>query len=364
MKKINYKYIILTIISVISIFFVYNDYFLYKTPILKINKIETKKQNKVINNEIYYTQDITGKIMNGKYKGNIVGVKNNYSTSLVYGDKINNSTELLVNLSKDGKTVINIENIKRDKYLVILIVIFLDLIILIAGKKGIQTLISLFMNIIISGAAIILFKKNYLTMNMLLLYLIVSIVFIVVSLFITNGKSKKTLSAIVSSIISLFLSFSLSFILIIIYGEDLYIWGMDYIEVVHDYRNFLYVSILLSGLGAIMDISITIASSLNELIMKDPKITKKNLLKSGSIISKDIVGTMINVMLFTCYTSVIPTVLLAIKNSMTLSNALDFYGSLELTIVLCTCIGIVLTIPVSLYVSILILNKKEVISNE
>ena len=68
---------------------------------------------------------------------------------------------------------------------------------------------------------------------------------------------------------------------------------------------------------------------------------------------------MINVMLFTCYTSVIPTVLLAIKNNTTLIGALNFYGGLELVIVLCSCIGIVLTIPISLYISILILNKKE-----
>lgn len=359
MHKVNYKVIILLILSIISILFVYNDYFLYKTPILKINNIENKLLNKNIYNEEYYHQTITGTIMNGKHKGNTLTVSNDYSKSLVYDDKIEKNSELLVNLSSDGKTVVSIENIKRDKYLVILLVIFLDLIILISKEKGIKTLVSLFINIAISVMAIMLFKDNYMTMNMLSLYLIVSIIFIVLSLYITNGKGKKTLSAIVSSIISSYLTFGLSYVLIKLYGNNLYIWGMEYIEVVHDYHNFLYVSILLSGLGAIMDVAITISSSLNELIIKNPKIDRKSLLKSGKIISKDIVGTMINVMLFTCYTSVIPTVLLAIKNNMTLANAIDFYSSLELTIVLCNCVGIVLTIPISLYISVLILNRKK-----
>ncbi len=357
MRKINYKIVVMLLLSFICILFVYNDYFLYKTPIMKISSIENKLEK--VSGEEHYVQNITGTIMNGKFKGNVVKVTNRYSKSQVYEDKINNNSELLVKLTDDGDTVSNIISIKRDKYLVILLVIFIDLIILVAGKKGIKTLTSLFLNVLITSAAIIFFKSNYMSINMLLLYIIISIVFIIVSLLIANGKCKKTLAAIVSSIISLFFSFGVSFLLINIFGNNLYIWGLEYIEAVHDYHNFLYVSILLSGLGAIMDIAITISSSLNELIVKNPKIDRKTLFKSGRIISKDIVGTMINVMLFTCYTSVIPTVLLAFKNSMPLATALDYYGSLELTIVLCNCVGIALTIPISLYISIFILNRNK-----
>ena len=123
---------------------------------------------------------------------------------------------------------------------------------------------------------------------------------------------------------------------------------------------------MLCGLGAIMDISITMSSSINELIDKDNTISINSLIKSGKEIGKDVVGTMINVMLFTCFTSVIPTVLLALKNGMPLASALDFYADLELTIVLCNCVGIVLTIPISLFTSILILNnsRKVVIKHE
>ncbi len=359
MKEKYFKYIILFVLSIISIIFVYNDHFLYKTPILKVTSVENVVETENFNGEKYYVQNIKGVIKNGKYKGKHLTAENHFSDSLVYEDKIEKGMNLLVELSGSGKQVLNINSVKRDQYLVILLVIFIDLMILIAGKKGAQTLLSLFLNVLISAAAILMYSKHFVNINMLILYMIVSVLFIVVSLFVTNGKNKKTLAAIISSIVSLFVSFALSFILLKIYEEKLYLWVMDYIEAMHDYYYYLYVSVLLSGLGAIMDISITISSSLNELIMHNPKITKKALLKSGTNISKDVVGTMINVMLFTCYTSVIPTIVLAMRNNMSLANSLDFYGSLELTVVLCTCVSIILAIPISLLISIMILKKDK-----
>ena len=109
-----------------------------------------------------------------------------------------------------------------------------------------------------------------------------------------------------------------------------------------------------------MDISVTIVSSLNELIIKDNNISLNSLINSGWEIGKDIVGTMINVMLFTMYSSIIPTVFLAIKNGMVLMNALSFYGEIELLIVLCSCISICIAIPISLYISAFILKGRKI----
>lgn len=353
--KLKTKLIILFILSIISIIFVYNDYFLYSTPIVKIINIKEEKHNN--DKDVYYNQEIKGIIQNGKFKGSTVKVTNTTSKSGVYDEQIHKNTEIFVELSNDGTKVNSIIGIKRDKYLVILLVIFIDLILLVANKKGIKSLLSLSINIIISIISIIIFRNNYKTINILLLYIIISVLFIILSLYITNGKSKKTLSAIISSIISLFVSFTLSFIIIKLFGKDITIWTMEYIEVIYDYENFFYVSILLCGLGAIMDISITISSALNELIEKNSKIEVSYLIKSGKEISKDIIGTMNHVMLYTCYSSIIPLVFLALRNGMILSNALSFYGSLELIMVLTSCISIVLTIPISLYTSIFILKE-------
>ena len=192
-----------------------------------------------------------------------------------------------------------------------------------------------------------------------MLYFIVSIFFITISLYITNGKKKKTLAAILSSISSLFVSFSLAFLIIKLYRKPIPYWTLEYIEAVHDYENFFYVTILLSGLGAIMDIAITISSSLNELIEKDPKIKLKALVNSGKEISKDVIGTMSNVMLFTCFTSIIPMTFLMMKNNIILGEALQRYGQVELIVVLTSCIAITLAIPISMFISIGILKPSK-----
>ena len=360
-KKLKIEIIVLILFSLISIIFVYNDYFLYKTPILKVIEVKNGAKDLSGFKETYYNQEIKGIIRNGKYKGKVMTITNVVSKTGVYGEIVKKGDELLIEISKSGEAN-ELVGIKRDKYLVILLVLFIDSIILVAGKKGVKTLISFGINVLISALAIFIFQKEFTTLNLLLLYILTSVLFIILSLFITNGKSRKTLSAIISSVVSLFVSFGLAFLLIKIYGKEVSIWSMEYIEAVYDYENFFYVTILLCGLGAIMDISITIASSLNELIDKNPNIEKSALIKSGKEISKDIVGTMINVMLYTCYTPIVPMVFLAIKNNMKLFDALTFYGEVDLIAVFTSSISIVLAIPISLFVAIHILHspKKEV----
>ena len=129
---------------------------------------------------------------------------------------------------------------------------------------------------------------------------------------------------------------------------------MDYIEIIKDYQGIFYTDILLCGLGAIMDISITMASSLYELISTNNDISVQELRKSGQEISKDILRTMINVMLFTCYISVIPIIILASKNYLSIFEAINTYAQIEMIRVLTSCISIVLAIPISLYISLLI----------
>lgn len=358
-KKMLIKIGILLLFSISVIVFVYNNHFLYKRPILKIDSISESVDSSETSDEKHITQDIKGTIKNGKYKGKKVSVVNHTTTSGVYDEQVHKNSELFVELSKDSNKAVGISQIKRDKYIAILIVVFVDSIVLVAGKKGLKTLLSLIINIIISGISILYFQKHARSCNMLILYMFVSIFFIVTSLYLTNGKHKKTISAITSSIVSMFISFSLAFLIIKLYKNPIPYWTLEYIEAVHDYENFFYVTILLSGLGAIMDISITISSSLNELVEKDSSISLSSLKSSGREISKDIIGTMTNVMLFTCYTSIIPIAFLMMKNNLVIGEAIQRYGQVELIVVLTSCISIALSIPISMFISTRILKPSN-----
>ena len=114
----------------------------------------------------------------------------------------------------------------------------------------------------------------------------------------------------------------------------------------------------MGGLGAIMDVAITISSSISELIDKDNNIEKRNLIKSGKMIGKDIMGTMMNVLFFTYLCSGLPIFVLALRNGYTLSNYINNNFSLEITRFLTGSIGIVLTIPISIYISMKVFKKE------
>ena len=356
-KKNIIVFLIMVTFTILSIVFVCNDYFLYKEPILKITNISETSYPGYTENS--YVQVVTGVILNGVYKGKTYTFNNNYSYSEVYSDRLTKGTEVFLEISKDGESIIAMSGINRDKFIAVLLIFFIDLILLIAGAKGLKTIVSLIINIIITIISIMIYRNNN-HVNLLLLYMFIASLYIVLSLLITNKRSKKVLAAIVSSFISIIISFSISYIIVKIYDRSIPYWTMEYIDSIFDYHSFFYVSILLCGLGAIMDVSITMASSLNELILKDSEISSKALIKSGKEISKDITGTMINVMLFTMYVSMIPTLLIAFKNGISIATAVKYYGTIELISVLSSCISIVLTIPISLFTSVFIYKKVKV----
>ena len=89
------------------------------------------------------------------------------------------------------------------------------------------------------------------------------------------------------------------------------------------YEGIFISEIIMGGLGAIMDIAITISSSLNEIIEKNNQITLKELITSGKNIGRDVTSTMINVLFFTYICGAIPNLVLYFKNGINISSLIN-----------------------------------------
>lgn len=358
MKK-YLKYLILLIIFIGSIIFMNHNHELYNTPIIKITNItltkeETQKNNNL--NEKYYFETITGKVLNGKYKDNIITFDNIRSYSKVFDNEYSLNDEVFVNLNDDG-SFSEIVNLRRDKYLVPLFVLMICLLILIGNIKGLFTIISFIINILIVLLITILRDKN---INILLLFIIGSIIMCSLSLLLTSGFNKKTKVAIYSSLISLFITFLISYIIILIFNYDIPYWYMDYVDILFDYKEIFLAGTLISGLGAIMDISISISSTLNELITNAPKISAKSLIKSGNFVSDDIMGTMVNVLLFTSISGCIPMLIFVMRNNIPVLTAFNMYAKIEMIRFMTGSLGIIITIPITMYLSIYFFKKRRI----
>ncbi len=352
-------YIFLFLVGLGIIIFTFNNYSFYDEVIGKIisvddTYIDTEVSTYGFKEEIY-KQRLEVEIKNGEDKGEIVFIDNLYHKGEAYDQRYNTNDELFLSLNKSGDTIkkAHIEGYKRDKYVVLLIVSFILVLILVGKVKGFLSIISVILNIIIFNVLVFFNTKG---ISLPLLSFIGAIIFSVICLSLVSGVGKKTLAAIISSILGVSLTFLISIIVIKItnYGGVRF----EQMELLtRPYEGIFLAEIILGGLGAIMDISISLSSSLNELIEKDHKITIKTLKTSGFAIGKDIMSTMINVLFFTYICSVIPNLTIYFRNGVNINHLFSEFISLEMTRALTGAIGITLTIPIAIYVSLLIYKK-------
>lgn len=341
------KYIGLIIIIILSLFtliFVYNDDFLYKRDIMKITKIEIinedESQNLLGLTEKYYYLKITGVITNGKNKGEIKSIEYEETYSSVITEKYKVNDKVFIDND-------SIDGLKRDFYITFLVVLFVILIYIVGKHRGLLSILSVLLNLIIFYIGLDLYFRG---INILFLCIIGSILFSILSLFIAGGINKKTISAILSVIVSIVI---LSLMLLIIINTTNYS-GINFNELEYltvPYEDVILPELLIGSLGAIMDVAITISSSISELIDKDKSISKKSLNKSAKEIGKDIMSTMSNVLFFTYLCAGLPMFVLAIRNGFTITNYISTNFSLELTRFLVGSIGIIMTIPIATFIT-------------
>lgn len=348
MKKI--VLLLLIIFSIGILYFVYNDDFLYRKEIIKIKNIETVNTTSSYNElgleEEYYNKSITGVVTNGKDKGSIKKFNYEETYSSVVTDKYKVGDKVFIVKGE-------IDGLKRDFYITLLLVIFIDLMYLVGERKGLLSIVSVLLNVIIFYIGLSLYCRG---INLLLICIIESIIFSIISLFIAGGINKKTMSSILSVITCVFILLIGMFIIIKFTNYN----GINFNELSFltvPVEDIILPELLIGGLGAIMDVAITISASISELIEKDKNISVKNLTKSSKEIGKDIMSTMSNVLFFTYLCGGLPIFVLAVRNGFSPLNYISTNFSLELTRFLIGSIGIIMTIPISTYISIKLFRR-------
>lgn len=359
-KKFCISYLILILISIVSIIFTYNNHYFYKDTIAKITNVKEEYITTEIMDYGYkediYNQNITATIKNGKYKGKTITIENQYYKGQTYSQQYHKNDELFISLDTHKDTIrnVHIDGYKRDKYIVILLISFILIIVLVGQLKGFLSVISLILNIVLFNTIVYLNVKD---ISLPILSFIGAIIFSSICLILVSGKNKKTLSAIISSITGVSVTLLIS--MIVIHTTNYSGLRFENMELLtRPYEGIFISELILGGLGAIMDISISISSSLNELLEKDPKITSKQLIKSGYNIGRDIMSTMINVLFFTYICTIIPNLCILFRNGINLSSLINSYITLEMTRALIGAIGITITIPISIYITVLIYKRR------
>lgn len=335
-----------------------NNYNIYKSTIAKVISLENvyDKTEKGTNDieEKYYIQTMVVKVKNGQYKGKQITLKNSYSSSMLMNEKYKKGDDLFISINENSSELSgSIIGLKRDKFIVLLIGFFVIALVAVAGRFGIFTLCTLIANIV----AFIYFIKLYVSgKDFMLINVLMIIFFSVVTLLILGGFSRKNIGAILSTLITTFLIFAL-YKISLAYTGDLHYELMDYIAGPNDLENIFLSGVLVGCLGAVMDVSITVNSAVNELVNAAKSITLKQLIKSIREIGHDIMGTMINVLMFSYIGGSLSIVILKIINGYNFQRLIQFDISFEIIRFLVGAIGIVSAVPISACVALLFFRK-------
>lgn len=343
--------IVLILLSVIALVFVSNDDFLYSRQIIRITSIETVRQESSRNSldlkEEHYTRKITGVIRNGEEKGSERVFLYDETYSSVVTDRFRVGDKVFA----DGTEL----QLKRDVYLTLIVCIFVVLMYIVGSYKGLLSVASIIINSAVFYIGLYLYDNG---LDLLFLCVVEIVFFSVLSLILASGLNKKTLSAVISVMVSTFVMLAL--LLIVVKATDYK--GINFTEISFltvPAQDIILPELLIGSVGAVMDVAITISSAMSELIDKNGDISEKELNKSAKEIGKDIMGTMSNVLFFTYLCAGLPVFVLAIRNGFLLRNYIASSFSLEIARFLVGSIGIVMTIPISAFVSIRIMKRMK-----
>ncbi|WP_400248161.1 YibE/F family protein [Niallia sp. JL1B1071] len=361
--KCFFSVVLLTFIG--SIIFVHNNYSFYERPIVKVVKAELLDQTEIkdhFNNKDYlFTQQIIGEIKNGEEKGKQIYLMNEFTSSKANNDEFHVGNELFVHidskLGENGYLKGSVHDVKRDKYLLMITWVFIFSLLFVGKKQGLFSLFSLVINAIILSIALDVYVNNS-EKSLLIICSISVIIFTIISLILVSGRNEKTYAAIIATLLGTFLSLAITYLVLWLTSEK----GLRYEElqfITRPYKLVFLAGLFLGSLGAVMDVAITMSSSIFGLYEKNNNISVKALITSGREIGKDIMGTMTNILLFAYISGTIPMLILYFKNTSPLGFTLSMNLSLELARALAGGIGIVLTIPIGLYITIFFVNRKR-----
>ncbi len=315
------------------------------------------------------TKDILfeAKILNGDQKGKLVQAVqkiNSYfmvpTNEAKVGDKI-----VLVGVADEMYQVnwLYSQYLRTDK-LIILSAVFGVLLILFGQKKGLQTLISLTFTVL---AVFLVFIPAVLSgYNIYLWTLLTSVYVTVMTLIIVSGLNKKTVAAIIgcisgvifSALLVLFMSKALK-LTGVIDEESVFLLMINPDHPI-DLKGIFFGAIVLGALGAIMDVSMSISSSLYEMKEKYAANSFSQLFTSGMTIGRDIMGTMANTLILAYIGSSLSSVLLMIVNRPSVLYLMNVeLVTIELLQAVIGSLGILMTLPLTAFVSALIYSEKK-----
>jgi uncharacterized membrane protein len=310
-------------------------------------------------------QTLTVEVKSGQYKGETLLAQNYigplYGVALHEGDGV----ILIINTYSSGQLRSTVYEYNRIPALLMMVLLFFVLTILIGGKTGLKSLVALCVTVIcLFGILIPWLLKGAPT---LLTVFAVCVYITIVTLTILGGLHKKTICAMLGTAAGT--AFALLFAIIaqsLCRIDGLRISDVEPLLQLRQagtpigLKGLLSAGIMISALGAVMDVAMSISSALSEVHLANPAMGTKELFRSGMNIGRDMAGTMTNTLILAFlgsgFTLILYLFSLGLSSNQLLSSA---YLSVEAISSLASSSGMILAIPFSAAISAMMLGSEK-----
>lgn len=302
------------------------------------------------------SMDLKIEIISGRYKGDIVNVTNLFSS--LYNIKVKQGDKVSIRIDTSGKNKyqVSIYNYYRVPQLVICVMVFVVMLMLIGGKKGAKSVFALVFTLVcIIWILLPLTLKGYPALPITIAIVLVSNI---VTFFLIDGISVKSVVAAAGSLSGVLAGAAFSIIFqtmmsVTTYQTDeaetlMLIMGSTNLHM----KDLLLCGILIACTGAVMDVSMSITSSIAELKSVNPSMKAKELFMSGMNIGRDAMGTMSNTLILAFAGNSLNMMLMIYSYGVSFQQLMNTnFVAVEIIRGIAGSVGIICTVPLVAFIA-------------
>lgn len=291
------------------------------------------------------------KILHGRFKGRQANARNSLIGSLEQDKIFQMGDTALVRINYDGDEILSVSMIDhyRIPYEILLGIVFVVLLLIVAGEIGFRAILSFFLCVLAIWKALIpLYLKGAppiitgLLITLALTFFIIALVY---------GFDKRTVIATSGAFLGVLSSCILSILftkLFHIHGavmpnsESLLYAGYSHLSLTQIFE----ASVFIAASGAVTDLAVDVTSAVHEVVLHNPKISWKEATFSGIRVGQAAMGTMTTTLLLAYSGSYVALLMVFMAQGTPIQNILNYkYVAAEFIHTIIGSMNLVLTAP-------------------
>ena len=341
------------------------EYMEYENAVVEQILTDSTETDPVSENHHRGNQNLIVRVKTGQYAGQQMMADN--TVGPIYGTPTEVGDRVTVGLSTyaDGTVRCYVYEFDRSPGLLLVVAAFLIVTVLVGGRVGIKSLVSL--GLTVAALIFILLPLLLLGWPTIPTTFLISVLVTAATFVILGGVDKKTVCACLGTLAGIALATAFGLLAQSWLRIDGY--RQEYAEALLQLRQtgesmigitgLVTAGVIVCALGAVMDVAMSISSAIQELIRVNADLTAKDLMKSGMNIGRDMVGTMTNTLILAIMGSGLTLIVyiysLGLQPWQLLSSA---YMSLEAISAVASSIGVMLAVPLTAAICAFAFGKK------